>query len=147
MDTSYPVQDSFYTESQLYEEYGGRAVWVFAAGGAALLLFAAGGAALLLFVLGLVILTAGAGYNRRDEELHLMAFDHWKTEISACLIFLAWFVPVILVGTNISVSSVVSYDEYGNMIQDRRKPDRTVYFDMEYDHDRFCWHSIHVHCS
>ena len=79
--------------------------------------FAAGGAALLLFVLGLVILTAGAGYNRRDEELHLMAFDHWKTEISACLIFLAWFVPVILVGTNISVSSVVSYDEYGNMIQ------------------------------
>lgn len=107
VDTSYPVQDSFYTESQLYEEYGGRAVWV----------FAAGGAALLLFVLGLVILTAGAGYNRRDEELHLMAFDHWKTEISACLIFLAWFVPVILVGTNISVSSVVSYDEYGNMIQ------------------------------
>ena len=87
VDTTYPVQDSFYTESQTYAQYGGTAVWVFAAGVAAAILFA----------LGLIWLTLAAGRRPEDEELHLNSFDHWKTEIAALLVVGIWLAGVTLV--------------------------------------------------
>ena len=91
VDTTYPVQDSFYTESQTYAQYGGTAVWVFAAGVAAAILFA----------LGLIWLTLAAGRRPEDEALHLNSFDHWKTEIAALLVFVLWLVPVLLLGSTV----------------------------------------------
>ena len=106
VDTSYPVQDSFYTESQLYEEYGGMAVWV----------FAAGAVSAILFVAGLILLTMASGRRTEDDETHLIAFDRWKTEISAVLVFLVWLIPAMLLWNFAANMSVVSYDEYGNVI-------------------------------
>ena len=106
VDTTYPVQDSFYTESQTYAQYGGTAVWVFAAGVAAAILFA----------LGLIWLTLAAGRRPEDEALHLNSFDHWKTEIAALLVFVLWLVPVLLLGSTVSMTSAVVYDEYGRII-------------------------------
>ena len=106
VDTSYPVQDSFYTESQLYEEYGDMAVWV----------FAAGTASAILFVIGLIFLTMAAGRHTDDEEIYLIIFDRWKTEISAVLVFLVWLVPAMLLWTFVTGISAVSYDEYGNVL-------------------------------
>ena len=106
VDTTYPVQDSFYTESQTYAQYGGTAVWVFAAGVAAAILFA----------LGLIWLTLAAGRRPEDEALHLNSFDHWKTEIAALLVFVLWLVPVLLLGSTVSMTSAVVYDEYGRIV-------------------------------
>ena len=39
-----------------------------------------------------------AGRSNIDEELHLCAFDRWKTEISAALIIALWIVPVAFAG-------------------------------------------------
>ena len=106
VDTSYPVQDSFYTESRMYEQHGGTAIRVFAAGVAAAILFA----------LGLIWLTFAAGRRPEDEELHLSGFDRWKTELAAVLIFVLWIVPVLLIGDTVTLTAGVVYDEYGNII-------------------------------
>lgn len=89
VDTSYPVQDVFYNENQLYSRYGSsaRGLGVFACE-------AAVGIVICIFWLCIV-----AGRNDKDNELHLNAFDRWKTELAAVFIFLVWLVPVLLIGS------------------------------------------------
>ncbi len=76
VDTAYPIQDQFYTDSQMYSSCGAlvRPLVVF------------GAIALVLFMAGLVWLTIIAGRNDVDDDLHLARLDHWKTEISAIVV-------------------------------------------------------------
>lgn len=48
------------------------------------------GAALVLLAVSLGFLTAGAGRNNKDEEIHLNFFDRWFTEIAAVLVAGIW---------------------------------------------------------
>lgn len=85
VDTAYPVQDSFYSENALYEKYGGsaRRIAVF------------GGAAAVLLLISILWLTVVAGRSDKDDELHLNAFDRWKTEIAAAVLIFIWSVPML----------------------------------------------------
>ena len=86
VDTSYPVQDSFYAENALYEKYGGsaRRIAVF-------------GCLAAVLSLGCILwLTAVAGRSDKDDELHLNAFDRWKTEIAAAIVIGIWFAPTLI---------------------------------------------------
>ncbi|EEG72646.1 sensor histidine kinase [[Clostridium] hylemonae] len=92
VDTSYPIQDSFYSQNKIYEKYGSRIQ------GIAIL----GLTSAILFMVGIVWLTIIAGRNNRDEELHLNWFDRWKTELAAALVIMLWIGPVLFVGSGIS---------------------------------------------
>lgn len=85
VDTKYPVQDGFYSEDRLYERYGRNAkqIAVFAA------------LALVVFLGCVIWLSAVAGRNSKDNELHLNWFDHWKTELAAGLVIGVWLIPIV----------------------------------------------------
>lgn len=101
VDTEYPIQDTFYTENALYDRYGSSVRQVAGFGVLAAVL-------LVGSILWLVVI---AGRSDRDEELHLNAFDLWKTEIAAAVVILIWFVPTFLVTANISWGAVLRTDE------------------------------------
>lgn len=85
VDTSYPVQDSLYTENALYEKYGGSARMI-----------AGFGCLAVLLLIGSVLwLTVVAGRSDKDKELHLNAFDRWKTELAAALVIAVWLIPAV----------------------------------------------------
>ncbi len=110
VDTSYPVEDRFYSEAMLYEKYGVNIRKV------ALL-----GVVLSIVFLGILVwLTVTAGRNDKDEELHLNVFDRWKTELAASVVMGVWIVPTIVAGTCIDINSrqVSSYDTIYNYIRD-----------------------------
>ncbi|MFV0529084.1 MAG: sensor histidine kinase [Lachnospiraceae bacterium] len=80
VDDTYPIQDSFYKGNEYYSQYAPLvrpAVFVGALCGFG-------------FVIGLIWLTVVAGRTSREEELHLVAFDTWKTEIAAVVLLGAW---------------------------------------------------------
>ena len=104
VDTSYPIQDSFYSQNQIYEKYGSRMQ------GIAIL----GLAAAILFLTGIVWLTIIAGRNIKDEELHLNWFDRWKTELAAAFVILLWIGPVLLVGRGISDYFIGQVPDYSD---------------------------------
>jgi len=74
VDTTYPVQDVYYSYHQIYQKYNP----VVAVG------------SLLVFILAVIWLTAIAGRTRTEEGLVLNKFDKWKTELAAALIIAAW---------------------------------------------------------
>lgn len=86
VDTDYPIRDTFYTENELYEKYGSGAKKIAALFIVSVILF-------LTCVLWLIVI---AGRSAKDQELHLVWFDRWKTELSALSVFLVWLVVVIL---------------------------------------------------
>ena len=104
VDTSYPIQDSFYSQNQIYEKYGSRIQ------GIAVL----GLAAAILFLAGIVWLTIIAGRNIKDEVLHLNWFDRWKTELAAAFVILLWIGPVLLVGRGISDYFIGQVPDYSD---------------------------------
>lgn len=65
VDTSYPIQDSFYAENQLFEKYASSGTVI-----AVLGMIAFG-----MLIVCLVWLTIVAGRSNRDDELHLNWFD------------------------------------------------------------------------
>lgn len=87
VDTSYPVQDVFYNENQLYARYGSgaRGLGAFAC------------VAAVLIIVCVLWLCGVAGRSDRDSELHLNAFDRWKTEFAAAAIILAWVMPTLFI--------------------------------------------------
>lgn len=95
VDTKYPIQDVFYNENVTYMKYGASAQKIG--------LF--GCAAAVLMVICILWLCIVAGRNSKDEELHLNAFDRWKTEIAAGTVFAGWFIPAVF----ISVGGVFNY--------------------------------------
>lgn len=96
VDTDYPIQDEFYQSEKEYDTY-----MPYARTAAFGSIF--GG---LLFLGILIWLTLTAGRNENDEELHLTAFDRWKTEIAAAFIFMVWLIPMIFLGLNVGGISV-----------------------------------------
>ena len=85
VDTEYPVQDSFYMENALYNKYGGsaRRIAIF------------GCLAGVLLIGSILWLTVVAGRSDKDDVLHLNAFDRWKTEFAAAVVFMIWFMPAL----------------------------------------------------
>ena len=80
VDTSYPVRDQFYEGREIYDQnvpFLRYSVAGFFAGG-------------ILLLISAVWLTAAAGKRPEDEEVHLNAFDRWKTELGAAAVVLAW---------------------------------------------------------
>lgn len=102
VDTTFPIQDNFYTENRLYEKYGSSAREI------ALVGVIAG----LLWIVGCVWLTMIAGRRATDKELHLCWFDRWKTEIAAAVIFFLGFLPLLFGSAIFSYIDDTSYGIY-----------------------------------
>ena len=96
VDTSYPIQDSFYAENQLFEKYASSGTVI-----AVLGMIAFG-----MLIVCLVWLTTVAGRSNRDGELHLNWFDAWKTEVAATVVIVLWLIPVLLSGSILSLTDL-----------------------------------------
>lgn len=96
VDTSYPIQDSFYAENQLFEKYAPSGTVI-----AVLGMIAFG-----MLIVCLVWLTTVAGRSNRDDELHLNWFDAWKTEVAATVVIVLWLIPVLLSGSILSLTDL-----------------------------------------
>lgn len=104
IDTTYPIQDQFYTEQKLYESYRSH----LGEAGIKLVL------SIVLFLAAIVWLTMISGRSEKDEELHLLAFDSWKTEISAAAVILPWIIITILFAEmDFIPGSLAGYGPYG----------------------------------
>lgn len=116
IDTSYPIQDQFYEGKINYDQnipFLRYSIISLAAGA-------------LLFLVSAVWLAFAAGKRPEDEELHLAAFDRWKTEIAAAVVILLWGVVTwiaigggYVAGSWQEVSTAVSYytELYGGVPQ------------------------------
>ena len=71
VDTTYPVQDSFYQENEAYQEYAPIYRTV----------FGTGVAMVLLFCFCMIWLTVISGQSNREEGICLLTMDKMKTEI------------------------------------------------------------------
>ena len=80
VDTSYPVRDQFYEGREIYGQNVSFLRYSVAG-------FFAGG---ILLLISAVWLAAAAGKRPEDEEIHLNAFDRWKTELGAAAVVLVW---------------------------------------------------------
>lgn len=89
VNTDLPIQDTFYRDKQEYETYAPYLQ---------LAMFGAVFSVLLFFII-LIWLTLTAGRSSRDEELHLNAFDRWRTELGAVFVIIVWIVPVMFIGS------------------------------------------------
>lgn len=96
VDTSYPIQDSFYAENQLFEKYASSGTVI-----AVLGMIAFG-----MLIVCLVWLTIVAGRSNREDELHLNWFDAWKTEVAATVVIVLWLIPVLLSGSILSLTDL-----------------------------------------
>ena len=101
VDTEYPVQDSFYMENALYNKYGGsaRRIAIF------------GCLAGVLLIGSILWLTVVAGRSDKDDVLHLNAFDRWKTEFAAAVVFMIWFMPALYGITGIQWGVVFNQEQ------------------------------------
>lgn len=104
VDTGYPVlDDSFSLAAKDYEQWAPYHGWsmgltaVFA----------------IILTAALVWLTIAAGRRETDEELHLNAFDGWKTELGAAAVLVPWLlITFAMMCTTVfwHVSTYRSYD-------------------------------------
>ena len=79
----------------------------------------------LVLLIALIWLGVVAGRRADDKELHLNAFDRWKTEIGAAAVIVPWIFLMFAIGSNWSgfgYQAVSYYDtdfeyawHYGNM--------------------------------
>lgn len=111
VDTSFPIQDDFYLSQQSYDEYVPfMNLAVYGGITAAVLLLAA-----------LIWLTIVAGRRAEDEEMHVSAFDRWKTELAAAAVIFIWgagsWVGLAMgVGSVFNTTISTSLGYYGEMI-------------------------------
>lgn len=106
IDTSYPIQDEYHDQDELYHKYAPQIRMMVVLGGLSVILF-----------LGIMVwLTVAAGRNNKDDELHLHPFDKWKTEIAAAAVFIPWFFLTFM------VVNVTDYQLY------RVNSDHSVYY-------------------
>ena len=95
VDTRFSIQDSFYLDKKLYDEYApyiNRAVILL-------------GAAVLLIIVSLIWLTVIAGRNNRSDGVHLNVFDRWKTELAAVFVIGIWIIPMMFWMNNGNMAS------------------------------------------
>lgn len=95
VNTEYPVQDEFYTNALNYEENVAAVRPIIYVG-----IFAA-----ILFIIGFIWLTITAGRKDSDEEIHLVRFDYWKTELAAMI--------SLGVGLGIAIIGMMIFGEFG----------------------------------
>lgn len=102
VDTSYPIQDVFHNENETYIKYGAGAktIGVFAC------------AAAVIAVICVLWLCVVAGRNNLDEELHLNAFDRWKTEFAAGTVILGWLLPTMIVGLSAAWGIIYAFSSF-----------------------------------
>lgn len=86
VDTSYPIHDQFYEGANAYDANSPMLH-------AALILFVMSG---ILFLVCAVWLALTAGRVPEDEEIHLTAFDHWKTELAAGTVICIWVAATLV---------------------------------------------------
>lgn len=103
VDTTYPIEDQFYAENRIFGEYGfnGRELLVLAI------------VAFFIAVICTVWLAVVAGRSEKDEEIHLLWFDRWYTEIAAA-VMIALGIVVIWSGAAVFVdgSSFMGVEVY-----------------------------------
>lgn len=94
VNTKFPIQDAFYADAKNYNAY------------APYLRMAAVGSMVcsVLFFVILIWLTLVAGRKGQDGEVHLNAFDRWKSEIAAAVVIILWSLPVVFIGGGIASS-------------------------------------------
>lgn len=116
IDTKFSIQDAFYSDAQDYNTYAPY-----------LKISAVGSVACsILFLVILIWMTLIAGRSGKDEEIHLNAFDGWKTEIGAAAVFAVWIVPITFIGNawgGISAERAVSMTSDSSFSE-------TVYYSM-----------------
>lgn len=100
IDSSYPIQDSFYKANKEYEKYAPKAMPMLA------LLFSS---AIFLLVI-VVFLTLAAGRHPNDNEIHLNWFDKWKTELGAGAVIGLWIGIVALLGITMDALHMGYYE-------------------------------------
>ena len=90
VDTTYPIQDVFYTYNQSYQKYAPYAR-----------------SAIMLTIFGSIVclvvlfwLTWVAGRNTEDDALHLTVYDHWKTELGAAVVIVPWLLFTGMLGAS-----------------------------------------------
>ena len=107
VDTSYPIQDDFYQESKIYQEYAPQVrftFWIAIATGFAMLVI-------------LAWLTIVAGRSNREEGIVLNRVDKMKTEI---FILLSVAVMVICIYGEISLSySLLNGDQGKDFVEEQ----------------------------
>lgn len=95
VDTTFPIQDEYYTQNQSFETYAPRIRTV----------IVIGCLSAFLFLAITVWLTVVAGRRPGDEELYLHPFDRWKTEIAAIVIIGAWVMIASILGSALQTRS------------------------------------------
>ena len=98
VDTDYPIQDKYYDMANTYRKHNASVRT------AALLMIPA----ILAFLVSIIWLVIVAGRSSEDEELHLCAFDRWKTELGAAFVIILWLIPILFFGY--SYVSVMNMD-------------------------------------
>ena len=102
VDTSYPIQDQFYEGRESYDQNVPflRYSIIALTAGAVLFLVSAGWLAVV------------SGKRPEDEEIHLSAFDGWKTELGAAAVIIIWLlVTWIAIGADYLTESWSELDE------------------------------------
>ena len=95
VDEEFPIQDVFYLDKKLYDEY---APYI---NSASVVL----GVSVVLIIFSVVWLTVVAGRKNGTEGIQLNAFDHWKTELAAVFVIGVWFLPMMFWSTNATMVS------------------------------------------
>lgn len=90
VDEDFPIQDVFYLDKKLYDEY---APYI---NSAAVVLIMS----VILVISSLVWLTITAGRKNGEEGIRLNAFDRWKTELAAAFVIIVWIFPVMFWASN-----------------------------------------------
>lgn len=102
VDKDFPVQDIMAEDAENYEKYS---KWLTPS-------MAVCAAGIFIFIICLIILTVGAGRNNDNENVHLNFFDHWYTEIGACVSVVVWGIPfwmILMLGMNIDYIDKLKY--------------------------------------
>ncbi|HIV17507.1 MAG TPA: HAMP domain-containing histidine kinase [Candidatus Alectryocaccobium stercorigallinarum] len=98
VDTSYPIQDSFFLAKQTYDQNLGymntfKTIVIIAG---------------VIAIVSLVWLTVIAGRRAEDDEIHLNWFDRWKTEIAAAFVIAVGVLIFVIFGATWSRTGVDS---------------------------------------
>lgn len=98
VDTSFPIQDTYYETQMYYETQKMSDSWI-----------VMGILGAILFTISYIWLTVVAGRTNKDEKVHLNLFDTWKTEIAAVVVVGIWiaFSLILLEGLGAAFNTYV----------------------------------------
>lgn len=113
VDTTYPIQDSFYVQNKLFNKYAPIINDV----------LVTGLVSLVGFFIGFVWLTMVAGRNGKDNGVHLVWLDRIKTELALAVIIGVWTTAIAFICSIIETWNVRywsdGYQTYAATIMER----------------------------